>query len=140
MNSRNDFFKPALRTNKIIIYNDNHYSIDFGILKRCSTYFSQNRKKFKHCEEIHISKDDFDVSDESFENFISFCQMRKYEINNSNVFDLYLLSFNYDVQELVQETRDHISKNHHDLIFQSISFKKEMINRKNFEIIHNLFT
>lgn len=137
MNSRSDFFKPTLHANKKIIYNDTSYSIDFGILKRCSTYFTKNRQKYKHCEEIHFSKDNFNVSDESFENFISFCQMRPYQINNSNVFDLYLLSYQFGVEELLQETQENISKNHHDLIFQSISFKKEMMNRKKTKSLKN---
>lgn len=137
MNSLEDFCKPTLHIDKQIIYNKKPYPIDFSILKKYSFYFYENRKNYKNCNEINFSKEDFDVSEESFQNFISFCQIKKYQINNSNVFDLYLLSVRFIVKELNQQTKDYIVKNHSELIFQSIFFKIEMMGKKKDEIIND---
>lgn len=115
--------------NKEIVYNNKHHQIDFDILERYSNHFYENRMKYKNLDEITFSKVDFNVSDESFHNFISFCQMRfdPNNINNSNIFDLYFLSIKFGVQELRHISEDYIAKNYKNLIFQSISFKIDII-------------
>lgn len=139
MSFQEDLNKPDLVINKSIIYKDKPYPIDFDILKKYSTYFNENRKEYKKCDEIIFSKNDFDVSEASFQNFISFCQMSKYQINKTTIFDLYYLSIKFGVGKLEQKANEYISKNYTDLIFQSISFKNEM-KVKNDDLFKNKMT
>lgn len=116
------FLKPLVRANKNIIYKGKKYPIDFNLIQNQSNYFYTNCDKYANSQDIPLSEELIDISDESIQCFISSCQNERFEINDSNVFALHQLSIRYEVPCLKALTDEYIKENNKTLILQSIQY------------------
>lgn len=120
--------KPPIRKDKNIAYEGKKYPIDFSLLKKYSNYFYKNKHEYKFTDDIEINPDGYEISDESLQMFIKFCQNEPFDLNDENVLTLLHLSNQYDVALLSDLANQYISKNQSPLIFRSILFK--LLNQK----------
>lgn len=116
--------KPKYRKTKNFLYKQIRYPINFDLLIKNSDYFYQNEKSFKKENDIEIELP-IEIQAESLQNFILCCENQPFQITDSNVFQLNLLSIKYKVTELTQITNQYISENHEKLVFESIVYKSQ---------------
>lgn len=112
---------PTVRPDKIFLFKGKRYQIDFGLIKKYSNYFYNNRKSYKGTNDIELQVNDFEVSEESIRAFIACCQNQPFDITNSTVFSLHKLSIQYEVPALSKLADEYIQKNYKQLIFQILS-------------------
>ncbi|KAK8888186.1 hypothetical protein M9Y10_039250 [Tritrichomonas musculus] len=115
--------KPLIRPDKNFVFKNNKYPIDFGLIKKYSNYFYNERKQYKTMKDIPLQLNEYEICEESIPVFIACCQNQPFEITKSTVFSLYQLSIQYDVPELYKRSDEYIKKNHKNLVLQSIQFK-----------------
>ena len=118
--------------NKNFVYKDKKYPIDFSLIKKNSNYFYNNRDQYKMVEDIQLSDDLINITDDSIRSFISSCQNESFEINDSNVFSLHQLSTIYDVPCVISLTEEYIKEHNASLVFQSIQYKIQL-QKQNFD-------
>lgn len=80
--------------------------------KQYSNYFYENQDQYQKLTEIELSEEKIEITDDDFQNFISSYQNQKFQISDSNVFEMYQLSSKYNVPSLLKITKEYIEKNH----------------------------
>lgn len=104
------------------IFNNHKYSFEYNLFKENSNYFEQNLF-LKNIKDINIineyeSNSIITLTEDSINNFISYCQNQIYKITRENVISLNYLSKKYEVQSLIDETNEHISHYLNDILVQ----------------------
>ena len=112
-----------IQANKNFVFKGKKYPVDFRLIKINSNFFSQNKKQYKHLEDIELHLNDYDITEDSIPAFIACCQNEPFEITDSNVFSLRKLSIQYGVPELNRLSTEYIISNEKNLLLQSIFFK-----------------
>ena len=128
MNTKLSFqvIKQPPRNTKYFINKGKKYKIDYDLLKRNSNYFYQNRKLFKHVDDINLLSDEeqfINISEESINAFIASCQNEVCEINLSEAIGLQYLSYKFEIPNLTTTIDHFIEEYSEDLLFQSLLFK-----------------
>lgn len=115
-----------LPTTHSFIYKDKKYPFNFDFFKLISKKLSKMQNEFSNTKEIGLlPKEDeprLNISDETIQNFINFCQMMTCEIKNDNVLHLNYLSKLYEVEELKNATDNYISNHRDELRIEILSF------------------
>ncbi len=95
-------------------------SILYNIIK---FYFYKCANQYKSIEDIEIPDQPINISEESFQTFISACQNDFFEIKDSNIIELHHLSISFDVPKLTWQTNEYIKTHNEDLVFKLIQYK-----------------
>lgn len=119
---------PIFKNEKSIIYNDKTYIIDFDLLIKNSRFFRNQRKLFKNKQEISFPREEIEISSEAFESFVLCCQNKPFQLEDSIVFQLFFLSYRYEVTSLTEYINNYILENNKSLAIQSILFKNKIQN------------
>ena len=131
--------KPLIRYDKNFVYKGKKYPIDFILILNNSNYFYERREQFTDIEDIQLTEELIDISEDSIPSFISSLHYESFEINESNVFSLNQLAVKYEVPSLISLTDEFIKKYGTDLIFQSIQYKIQLQKRKPNETTNSIF-
>ncbi|KAK8857398.1 hypothetical protein M9Y10_015803 [Tritrichomonas musculus] len=99
---------PFIRNKKNLIYKEYKQAVDFDLLIGYSDFFYQNKIMYEDKEDIELSEEPIDISENAFHTFIKCCQNEKIEINESNVFAIRQLSFHYEVHTLQNIIKEYI--------------------------------
>lgn len=109
-------------------YLDQQYPFDLELFKHNSIVIQQMQDKIKANKKIPLisAKEKVNISKGSIEEFIKCCHFQNFTINNENVNSLQYLANKYKVPFLQKQTKEFISKNQDNFIFNDIqNFSKE---------------
>ena len=68
-------FKPLIRYNKNFVYKGKKYPIDFNLIITNSNYFYNKRDQFTNIEDIQLTEELINITEESIPIFISSCHL-----------------------------------------------------------------
>ena len=113
-----------VRKQKNLVYKDKKYPIYFDLLSHYSDFFYNNEDDYKDLDDIVLTEEPIEITDESLNIFVRFCQSEHVEgdINDSNVFGIKQLADHYEVIDLKNIISRYISDNP-NLSLQSILVK-----------------
>ena len=117
------YLEPFVHHNKNFIFQGKKYPVDFNIIQHNSNYFYKCANQYKSIEDIEIPDQPINISEESFQTFISACQNEFFEIKDSNIIELHHLSISFDVPKLTWQTNEYIKTHNEDLVFKLIQYK-----------------
>lgn len=131
--------------------NNKKYPVDISIFSQHSAYFSKGDKNIwpqqeQSFRDINLLSDFdsiSDISDESINTFLDYCQNKPIKLKPSNVIQVQYLSNKYEVSQLKEHTEKFISSNFKsviDTIFsnKNIDYQTENIIQKNlFKILND---
>lgn len=122
------------------IYKGKTFPFNIDLFSIFSDYFKKEKSKSHNDINILINDINIDISEDSFENFIKYCQLQQVEITNENVFELKYLSEKFNVSKLKDETKEHILHNQNQLVIKLLLDDQDNSNKSQYEdsIANNL--
>lgn len=97
-------------------YKGRTFPFNMDLFNIFSDYFQKDKNKVHNDINIPICDKNTDISEDSVENFIKYCQLQQIEITSENVFALKYLSEKYNVSKLKDEIKEHILHNQKYLV------------------------
>ena len=119
--------RPIFQDIKKIKYRSRTWNVDYDILKKNSTYFNDHQNENRNKKEINLAEDE--TSEDSIDIFISICENKKFELDETNIFDLYNLSCKYGVINLTKCIENFISTSDTKLVIKFIVFKLKNVEK-----------
>lgn len=118
------------KPNKIFIYKEKDYNVDFDLIKRNCNYFYEHREEIEREAKYKLDIS-IDLPTETIQSFLNCCQNQQTAIND--IVGINYLSIKYQNEELKTFTEKYIEHNRDELIFQSISFKNQIYQSNDFQ-------
>ena len=113
--NKNPIFCSSLvpNSNKVFIYKNKSFNVDFNLIKRNCKYFNDNKQKIKNVK--FELKEIVDIPIDTIQAFLNCCQNQPTEIKD--IFGINYLSIKYENDELKKITEKYIAGNFKELLF-----------------------
>lgn len=114
-------------------YKGKTFPFNMDLFNIFSDYFQKDENKVHNDINIPICDKNTDISEDSIDNFIKYCQLQQIEITTENVFALKYLSEKYNVSKLKDEIKEHILHNQKYLVIKLLLEEQNDSNTSQYE-------
>ena len=115
-----------LKGTNFFIYKEKLFPFNIVVFNCFSQYFTSNQIQVEPNSTIKLledTEDTINLSEESINDFINYCQNQQIKLNRSNAPALRKLSKKYIVPSLLEATEQFITSHRHDLVVEYLNMK-----------------
>ena len=116
-----------------ILYNNKRFPFNLNLFNIFTDYFKDHQDQIQPDQTIILVNDGkIELSENSIQVFIDFCQLKAPTITNNDIFSLYYLSKKYNVPQMIEQLEQHIFRQK-DPIYQFFLYDQEDNQQKKIE-------